>query len=116
MGKDFFPNLFNRNFMTTHSSGDFCLYTGPPILLGDVKAMVKFNSNVLSSNLTEAEILAIGWSRVLCFFDLVQPHLYVFRLGEGENLAEINANISGMNQCSYCYGNGIAEKTYYHYG
>lgn len=61
--------------------------------------------------------MATVWSKVLNFSDLVQSHLYQFRLGEGEDLAEtkhlqnMNANVSRMSQCSHCYRNGIAEKT-----
>lgn len=105
--------------MTTHSSGVFTLSTN---IAGICKNNYKVKSKILNCNLTEVAIQAVVWSKVLSFFDLVPPHLYLFRLGDGENLAEIkhfqnmNANISRMSQYSHDYRNGIAEKNYYHYG
>lgn len=60
--------------------------------------------------------MTIVWTNILGLFDLVQYHLYLFMLADGENLSKIkhlqnmNANISRMSQCSHCYRNGIAEK------
>lgn len=77
------------SFMTTNSSGDFSLSKFTNIA-GVCKSTVKVISKIFNCNLTEVAILAILWSKVLYFFDLVQSYLFLFRLGEGENLAEIN--------------------------
>lgn len=56
------------------------------------------------------------WARVLGFLNLVQSHLYLFRLGGGENWQRSNncrmetLNNSRMSQCFNCCKNRIAEK------
>lgn len=70
--------------MTTNSSGDFSLSKFTNIT-GVCKSTVKVISKILNCNLTEVAILAILWSKVLYFFDVVQSYLFLFRLEE-ENL------------------------------